>query len=74
MQVTNGESLLEKYDLKADDAILAEEKHMPMYDPPFTFFIAVNILLCSYDELIKDFSITYVAGGASQNAARGAAV
>lgn len=31
MQVTNGEDLLTKYDLKANDAILAEEKHAPMY-------------------------------------------
>ncbi len=31
MQVTNGEALLEKYGLKANDAILAEDKHVPMY-------------------------------------------
>ena len=31
MQVTNGEELLKKYDLKSNDAILAEEKHMSMY-------------------------------------------
>lgn len=31
VQVTNGEELLKKYDLKANDAILAEEKHAPMY-------------------------------------------
>jgi adenosine kinase len=31
MQVTNGEAVLKKYDLKADDAILAEEKHASMY-------------------------------------------
>jgi hypothetical protein len=30
IQVTNGEELLKKYDLKANDAILAEEKQMPM--------------------------------------------
>ena len=30
MQVTNGEELLKKYDLKANDAILAEAKHQPM--------------------------------------------
>jgi adenosine kinase len=30
MQVANGEELLKKYDLKANDAILAEEKHAPM--------------------------------------------
>lgn len=28
----------------------------------------------SYDELVKEHKVTYVAGGASQNAARGAAV
>ena len=32
MQVINGEKLLEKYGLKADDAILAEDKHAGMYD------------------------------------------
>ena len=31
MLVTNGEKLLEKYGLKADNAILAEEKHAGMY-------------------------------------------
>ncbi|KAH9808909.1 Ribokinase-like protein [Melampsora americana] len=31
MQVRNGEKLLEKYGLKSNDAILAEEKHMPIY-------------------------------------------
>lgn len=56
MQVTNGEELLKKYDLKANDAILAEEKHTPIYD-----------------EIIKNYEVTYVAGGASQNASRGAA-
>jgi adenosine kinase len=56
MQVTNGEVLLTKYDLKANDAILAEEKHAGIYA-----------------ELVKDYKVTYVAGGAAQNAARGAA-
>ncbi|KAJ7292706.1 Ribokinase-like protein [Mycena rebaudengoi] len=56
MQVTKGEALLAKYDLKANDAILAEEKHDPIYA-----------------ELVKEHQVTYVAGGASQNAARGAA-
>ncbi|KAF8640762.1 hypothetical protein AX17_000412 [Amanita inopinata Kibby_2008] len=56
MQVVNGEELLKKYDLKANDATLAEEKHAPLYD-----------------ELVREHEITYVAGGASQNAARGAA-
>ncbi|KAF8701243.1 hypothetical protein AX14_000512 [Amanita brunnescens Koide BX004] len=56
MQVVNGENLLKKYDLKANDAILAEEKHSALYD-----------------EIVKDHKVTYVAGGATQNAARGAA-
>ncbi|KAJ7597916.1 Ribokinase-like protein [Mycena floridula] len=56
VQVTNGEALLTKYDLKANDAILAEAKHQPIYD-----------------EIVKDYKVTYVAGGAAQNAARGAA-
>ena len=30
MQVTGGEALLQKYDLKANDAILAGDKHAPM--------------------------------------------
>ncbi|THD26247.1 Adenosine kinase A [Fasciola hepatica] len=32
MQVTVDGSTLQKYDLKADDSILAEDKHMPLYD------------------------------------------
>lgn len=30
MQVRDGEAILKKYDLKANDAILAEEKQAPM--------------------------------------------
>jgi adenosine kinase len=30
IQVTNGEEILQKYGLKSNDAILAEEKHQPM--------------------------------------------
>ncbi|KAG6329162.1 hypothetical protein ID866_9928 [Astraeus odoratus] len=56
MQVRDGETLLKKYGLQANDAILAEEKHAPIYE-----------------DLVKNYSITYVAGGASQNAARAAA-
>lgn len=56
MQVTNGEGLLQKYELKSNDAILAEEKHQPIYR-----------------ELVDNHKIVYVAGGAAQNAARGAA-
>lgn len=32
IQVTNGEQLLKKYNLNANDAILADEKHLPMWD------------------------------------------
>jgi len=56
LQVTGGEKLLEKYGLKANDAILAEEKHSKIYE-----------------EVVTDYKVTYVAGGAAQNAARGAA-
>jgi len=56
IQVRDGEELLKKYELKANDAILAEEKHAPLYE-----------------ELVEKYSPTYVAGGAAQNAARGAA-
>jgi len=56
VQVRDGEALLKKYDLEANDAILAEDKHQPIYE-----------------EIVKDYPVTYVAGGASQNAARGAA-
>jgi adenosine kinase len=31
MQVTDGENLLRKYDLKPDDGILAQDKHASMY-------------------------------------------
>lgn len=30
IQVSNGEEYLKKYDLKANDAILAESKHAPL--------------------------------------------
>jgi len=56
LQVRNGEGLLKKYDLKANNAILAEPQHQPVYD-----------------EVAKNPRVNYVAGGASQNAARAAA-
>ncbi|KAF8323142.1 Ribokinase-like protein [Clavulina sp. PMI_390] len=57
IQVRDGEKLLEKYDLKANDAILAEDKHMKIYDD----------VLEDYNKPV------FVAGGAAQNAARAAA-
>nr|POF24067.1 adenosine kinase [Quercus suber] len=50
------EALLQKYGLKANDAILAEDKHKPLYDE----------LFAQKDKLILS------AGGAAQNTARGA--
>ena len=75
IHVMNGEKLLEKYDLKVDDAILAEEKHIAMYGP-FLFFLNPKLISCisSYDELVNEYRVAYLAGGAAQNAARGAAV
>ncbi|KIM82318.1 hypothetical protein PILCRDRAFT_820706 [Piloderma croceum F 1598] len=56
MQVRDGEALLKKYELKANDAILAGPEHYPIYE-----------------DVVKNYEVTYVAGGAAQNAARGAA-
>lgn len=47
------DEFLTKYDLKLNNAILAEDKHKPMYD-----------------ELVKDFDVKYIAGGATQNSIR----
>lgn len=52
---TKSADLLEKYGLKANDAILAEDKHEPLYD-----------------EVMKRSDVEYTAGGAAQNAMRGA--
>lgn len=46
-----------RYNIKANDAILAEEKHMPLYE-----------------ELVQNYKVHYVAGGAAQNSIRGAQV
>jgi len=44
---------LDKYGVKLNNAILAEESHLPLYD-----------------ELVKDFPVEYIAGGATQNTIR----
>ncbi|KAJ9054868.1 hypothetical protein DSO57_1009798 [Entomophthora muscae] len=49
------DALLSKYSLKANDAILADESHVPLYH-----------------ELTQTPSSFYIAGGATQNAMRGA--
>ena len=46
-------SLLEKYDVKLNNAILAEEKHLPLYK-----------------ELVENYPIQFIAGGATQNSIR----
>jgi adenosine kinase len=46
-------SFLEKYGLKPGNAILAEAKHLPLYE-----------------ELIANYKVEYIAGGAGQNSAR----
>ncbi|KAJ3739706.1 Ribokinase-like protein [Lentinula detonsa] len=56
MQVRQAEDLLTKYNLKANDAILADVE-----------------LESIYEELIRERQVFYVAGGAAQNTARGAA-
>lgn len=45
--------LLEKYGVSLNNAILAEPKHLPLYD-----------------EMVKDFPVQYIAGGAGQNSIR----
>jgi adenosine kinase len=45
IQVKNGEKLLKKYDLKANDAILADEKHLPMFDIPHSHFYNLFMLI-----------------------------
>jgi len=49
LSVVNVE-FVKKFNLKENDAILAEEKHMPLYD-----------------DLIKNYEVQYVPGGATQN-------
>jgi len=53
ISASTGSDLLQKYDLKAGNAILAEAKHLPLYE-----------------ELIKNYQVDYIAGGAGQNSIR----
>lgn len=53
MQIRDGEAMLEKYGLKANDAVLANEQQQGIYK-----------------EIVEKYQVTYVAGGAAQNAAR----
>ncbi|KAJ5080209.1 hypothetical protein M0811_03693 [Anaeramoeba ignava] len=47
------EDIFQKYDLKPANAILAEEKHIPLYK-----------------ELVENYKVSYIAGGATQNSIR----
>lgn len=47
------QELLTKYELSLNNAILAEEKHLPLYE-----------------ELVKNYPVQYIAGGATQNSIR----
>ena len=49
------DELLRKYDLNANDAILASDKHKELFV-----------------ELVRDYPVQYIAGGAAQNSCRGA--
>ncbi|CAG8437452.1 2821_t:CDS:2 [Diversispora eburnea] len=51
--VNADEELLKKYGLKANDSILGEEVHLPLYE-----------------ELVNNYKVEYVAGGATQNTGR----
>lgn len=48
-----GQDTLDKYAVKLNDAILCEEKHMPVYK-----------------DLVDNFKVQYIAGGATQNSVR----
>ena len=48
IQVTNGEDLLKKYNLKANDAILAEKQHLPM---------SLHFLFSCLPQLLIDFCL-----------------
>ncbi|KAK9720062.1 hypothetical protein K7432_004388 [Basidiobolus ranarum] len=69
------QDFLQKYNLKANDAILAEEKHLPMLVLTLHVVIPLRKILTfffSYDEMIEKFDVEYAAGGAGQNSLRGA--
>lgn len=55
IQVNVDKAYLDKYDLKENDAILVEDKHMPIFS-----------------EASSMPGVKFIAGGAAQNAARGA--
>lgn len=48
-----GQDVLDKYDVKMNNAILCEDKHKPLYQ-----------------ELVDNYKVQYIAGGATQNSIR----
>ena len=54
IQVKNGEELLKKYKLNPNDAILADQKHLPMSDILSPHFY--NFLMLIPFPLIKDMT------------------
>jgi len=50
-----GQDIFDKYELKPGNAILAEPKHLPLYD-----------------EIVSNYKVEYIAGGAAQNSIRAA--
>lgn len=53
ISATVKQDILDKYDVKLDSAILAEDKHQPLYK-----------------ELVDNYDVQYIAGGATQNSMR----
>ena len=53
ISVEDAGELLKKYDLQPNNAILAEEKHLPIYK-----------------EMVDNYKVDYIAGGATQNTIR----
>lgn len=62
-----------RYNLKANDAILAEEAHMALYvrsRAPFFFCSGSRDRVGSYGDLVEKYKVQYIAGGATQNSMR----
>ncbi|CAM9580895.1 unnamed protein product [Heterosigma akashiwo] len=59
-----GDEILEKYDVKLNNAILAEDKHLPIYEELKTNFQA------SGPTWELKYHVEYIAGGATQNSIR----
>jgi adenosine kinase len=76
IQIRNGETLLQKYGLKSNDGILAGERHAELCVLPYTRMTlrVLRNMAIRYTEIVNNYEVQYVAGGAAQNTARGAQV